>query len=511
MLTLFVFLGLAVVALGAAALASRSGSLGQFLDVALAIPRAPIVWLSRGVGWLANRVLGARADGGIAASRLAAWAVICLVPMAAFAALTRWPALPPAADPIYLLVIGGLIPLFAIGAAYLVVRDDFDAMEGVESTRRIRSGRAVAHASSIALALVLIVAHVAAIAWSLSAGETGAFLAKGPASGWAVTDALLIALRALPSNYLLALLDRLTGDDTAVTFAAALPGQLFFFLVRGVGAIALLSVLAIAAQHVWQLRRIVDEIAERDERDERRADLIARAIAAPPSIKRGILGAATTRADLERQKRLIVAAKEIGLFGLPETFCRRVETFDTEIQSFGIDQCLEMFRHRSREFAAGPSARTLAEATRVLVRGRLTVEPTKKLLRLMTSIVVIKRGAIEPSEADRAKIEGALKAELNKPRAKEDAALRGFVRDLRSALNGSQAGGRLMTVPERRAGQAVSHPAKAAPATGSAGGDPTGEATQPAPMVTLTEADLIPDPQVADPDVPPDSPPPTVH
>ncbi|HVZ14294.1 MAG TPA: hypothetical protein VG894_07525 [Bauldia sp.] len=510
MLTLLVFFALALAAAVIAGLASRTPALRHALDAAAWIARAPTAGLSRGVGWLANRVLGTRADGDLAGWRLAGWALVSLIPMAAFASLAHWPVLPPAADPVWLLVLGVLLPVFSIGAAYLVVRDDFDAMEGVESTRRIRSGRAVASAPSVALALILIVAYVAAIAWWLSTRDSASFLTKAPASGSAATDALLVALRTLPTGYLLAVLDRVTGGDTAIAFAATLPAQLFSFLVRGVGAVVGLFVLAIAAQHVWQLRRIVDEIAERDERDERRADLIARAIAAPPSIKRGILDAATTRADLERQKRLIVAAKEIGLYALPETFCRRVESFDTEIQSFGLDQCLEMFRHRSREFAAGPSGRSLAEATRVLVRGRLAVEPTKKLLRLMTSIVVIKRGVVEPGEAERTKIEAALKAELNKPRAKEDAALRGFLRDLQSALNGSQAGGRLMTVPERKPDLAAQRP-KAPPAAAAPPADAGQEPARQTPLVVLTEADLMPEAEAADPDAPPDSPPPTVH
>jgi hypothetical protein len=291
--------------------------------------------------------------------------------------------------------------------------------------------------------------------------------------------------------------------------------------------VVILAVLAIGAQHLWQLRRIVDEIAERDERDERRADLIHRAIAAPPSIKRGILAAAQTSGDIERQKRLIVAAKEIGLIELPAQFCRRVESFDTEIQSFGLDQCLEMFRHRSRDFTPAQTSATFAGATRALVRGRLATEPLKKLLRLMTSIVVIKRGVVEASAGERSKIEAALKNELNKPRAKDDVSLRGFLRDLQSALNGSQAGGRLMNVQQGRAPEPIA--ARRPETAPHAGRDqaarsglpvpvtarPTREAEpepqREMPLVELTLADLMPDPVVEDPAVQPDSPSPTVH
>jgi len=512
MLTFFALIIASAVVVAGAGMLARSprgirvgGALGRVLAW-------PVVMASRAVAALAHLLLGAgAADDHVAWWRQALAAIVWLVPMAVVLGLAAWrPGPLGVVDPGYLLILGALLPVLVITAALLVARDDFDAMDGVSEGRRIRSGRTVGRTQTLVIATVIFVTYVAAIAWWLS-GKDAALFAARPATGWAVVDYGLVALRALPTGYFAALLDRLTGDNTAVAFGPSLLAQSFAFITRALGAALALTLATIAIQHAWQVRRVVDEIAERDERDERRSDLLVRAAAAPPSVRRRILLAAVTPSAMERQKRIIIAAKDIGLTGLPAAFCREVETFDTEVQSFGLDQCLEMFRHNARDFGLADSGAALNEAARVLARGRLAVEPTKKLLRLMTSIVVIKRGGVELDDKRRAEIEATIKVELDKPRAKEDAALRGFLRDLQSALNGAQTGSRLMQTPEKRSDAARRpRPAAEAPAETVVASATPAPAIANLPVV-LPAVAVSEEAEEEGSAAPPGSPPPTVH
>ena len=96
----------------------------------------------------------------------------------------------------------------------------------------------------------------------------------------------------------------------------------------------------------------------------------------------------------------------------------------------------------------------------------------------MTSIVIVKTESVEVPEPVKAVIMAALKGELAKPRAKDDAALRGFLRDLQSALGGAPIIVRPIALPDRAANDWLKR---------------------------------LPLPPVADPAVRPDSPSPTMH
>ncbi|HVY20209.1 MAG TPA: hypothetical protein VHA70_09040 [Bauldia sp.] len=501
MATFGAFIAVLVLVAAVALLLERSVRAGRLASTVLAIAGWPLLQLARAASRSLDLVL--RASGSrrrIPAWRYVAWAVVGLIPMAAFFSLSIWTVpLPRFADPGYLLILGAGLHVFAVFAAYVIVHDDFDVMDGVvdAADRRIGGSRNSTRPVALALSIGLVAAYVIAIAWWLSVSEGVALTTVQPRTGWAVIDTILIGLRALPTDWLLGLLDRMTGNDTSVVFGDALVAQIYYFAVKGIGSVLLVGVVAIAIQEIWQLRRIVTEIGESDARHDY---LIQRAILAPPVIKSGILRAAVTPQDADKQKRLIVASKEIGIFTLPQTFCHSVESFDSDVQVFGLDQCLEMFRHRSREFEAEQSERTLVKAAHVLRRAKLGVEPTKKLLRLMTAIVVLKRGTFVIPEQLRGMMEATIRAELDKPRAKEDPALRGFFRDLQSALNGAPAGTRPAPLPEKVEQAWAKRPAP-----------------QPTPPVAAAEDEIraLPPPEVLpegeDPDAPPETPTPTVH
>jgi hypothetical protein len=464
----------------------------------------PLLQMARGVSWLLDGFLRARgARTVIPGWRYVLWALAGLLPLAAFLALSAAAiGHPPFADPGYLLLIGAAVQIFAVYAAYIIVHDDFDVMDGIVDVeaRRIGGFRNATRPVAIAVSVVLVAAYAVAIAWWLAEVEGVALVVNRPHTGSPLVDYALIALRALPTDPLLGLIDRLTGDDTAVVFGGALVAQAYYFAVKAIGSILLVGVVAIAIQEAWQLRRVVTEIGESDMRHDY---LIQRALLAPPVIKAGILRAAVTPQAVEKQKRLIIAAKEIGIFALPPAFCQSVESFDSEVQVFGLDQCLEMFRHRARDFDAEQSARTLTKAAHVLRRAKLGIEPTKKLLRLMTAIVVLKRGVFVVSDKVRGMMEATIRAELDKPRAKEDPALRGFFRDLQSALNGASGGARAAPLPEKGEVSRV-RPREMPPVERAA-------KVANLPVVRAEEDPMPAPPEVEDPDAPRESPAPTVH
>jgi hypothetical protein len=503
MTTFGAFIAVLVLAAAAAILLERNVRAARAISLALAIAGWPLLQLARGASRLLDLVLresGSRRQ--IRGWRYVAWVVVGLLPMAAFFGLVVWPApLPAFADPGYLLILGAALHVFAVFAAYIIVHDDFDVMDGVvdAADRRIGGARNATRPAALAVSIALVAAYAVAIAWWLAVVEDVPLATTRPQTGWTAIDYALIGLRALPTDWLLGLLDRITGNNTSVAFGDALVAQVYYFTVKAIGSVLLVGVVAIAIQEIWQLRRIVTEIGESDTRHDY---LIQRAILAPPIIKSGILRAAVTPKEGEKQKRLIVAAKEIGIFTLPQTFCHAVESFDSEVQVFGLEQCLEMFRHRARDFEVEQSERTLVKAAHVLRRGKLGAEPTKKLLRLMTAIVVLKRGAFAIPDSLRGMMQATIVAELDKPRAKEDPALRGFFRDLQSALNGAPAGARPAPLPEK-VEQAWSR--RTAPQAQGVPALPDRQEISALPP----PAEPLPAPE--DPDAPPGNPAPTVH
>ncbi len=410
----------------------------------------PAVILCRAASAIVDFLLSPRGvRRRIAWWKYASWSLIALIPTWTFLADLAWPLpLPAQLDPGYLLFLGALLQVLVLGAAFFIVYEDFDVMDGVMDgdARWIRGTRTATRPTVIAVSVVLFAIYAVAIAYWLAEVRGFALFDQRPHTSFAVIDYVLVALRSLPSDLLLGLLDRLTGDSTEVVFSGTLIAQAYYFTMQAVGSLLLVGLVSIAIQEHWQLRRIVTEIGESDERH---AYLVERASLAPPVIKSGILRAAVLRSAVDKQKRLIVAAKEIGIFTLPQTFCHNMESFDPVIQVFGLEQSLEMFRHRSKEFEAEQCEATLRKAAHVLRRGKLQLDPLKKLLRLMTSMVIVKKDAIELPEPLRGMIFASLKKELAKPRAQEDAALRGFLRDLQSALGGSSAISKVVALDPR--------------------------------------------------------------
>jgi hypothetical protein len=410
----------------------------------------PAVFLCRGASAIVDFLLAPR--GGrrhIAWWKYGIWALVALIPAVIFFAELGWPVpLPHQIDPGYLLFIGALLQILVLGAAFFIVFEDFDVMDGVvgADARWIRGARTATRPTVIAVSVALFALYAVAIAYWLAEVRGFALFDQRPRTGFSVIDYILVALRALPSDLLLSLLDRLTGDGTKVVFSGMLVAQAYYFAMQAIGSLLLVGLVAIAIQEHWRLRRIVTEIGESDERH---TYLVERAGLAPPVIRRGILRAAVSRSATDKQKRLIVAAKEIGISELPQSFCRYLESFDPEVQVFGLEQSLEMFRYRSKEFAPEQCEATLRRAAHVLRRGKLKLDPLKKLLRLMTSIAIVKKGSIEVPNALREMIFASVKKELAKPRAQEDAALRGFLRDLQSALGGSSAVAKIVALDPR--------------------------------------------------------------
>lgn len=118
-----------------------------------------------------------------------------------------------------------------------------------------------------------------------------------------------------------------------------------------------------------------------------------------------------------------------------------------------LERCLEMFRHRTKEFDATDATAIFRAAAPALVAGKLEIEPLKKLLRLMTSVSIVKKASAEVPAPLKEGVMAALKRELAKPRAKEDAALRGFLRDLQSALGGAPIIVNPLALPDREANE----------------------------------------------------------
>jgi hypothetical protein len=374
--------------------------------------------------------------GETEAWRLALFAVVAILPLAVAFAMPRIPALSAFVDPGWFLAIGLAFLLLVLLAAAFIVREDYDVMDGIlaESDRRFRNADAVPQPAVVAIAAALVVAYIAAAAWWLMAVHGVPLVARLPVAGPAPLAYLLVALRALPTSPLLSLIDRITGDDTQVVLGPAFVAGAYFAAARVIGVAIVLGIVVIAIEHTRQVRRFLAEI---EASDAYRPELIARGRRAPRAIVRGILNAATApggRAD--RQQRLIGAAIEIGLREFPALLCTRLPGLSPEIQSLGLDRSIEMFRYRTREFDTDESLALFAAAASAFAAGNLELEPTKKLTRLMASVAIFKKETLKIPPGLKTSVMDALKVELAKPRAKEDAALRGILRDLQSALGG---------------------------------------------------------------------------
>jgi hypothetical protein len=449
----------------------------------------PLSWALSGIGrWLvglcrtaslATDFLISPADGHLPIGRVGLWIAVALAPMVLFFALvvTRVP-MPGGFDPGYFLVAGAIFPVLLLGASFVGAYEDYDVMDSVIAApkRRFAAGRAAACVPVVALSLVLFAAYVVAIAWWLVKVDRIALVEQLPDTATPALGYILVGLRALPTDILLSLIDWSTGGDTVVVFRASSAAQAYYFLSMTVGWGVLVGLAAVAIQHLWQLRRVVAELSAGDERQR---DLMERARLAPSFVQCGILRAAIASGDPEVQRRLLVATQEIGLLPLPQMFCARLSAYDADLQVFGLERCLEMFRYRTREFDAADSTAIFRAAAPALIASKLEVEPLKKLLRLMTSVIIVKKVSGEVAKPLKEKVMAALKSELAKPRSKEDAALRGFLRDLQSALGGAPIIVNPLALPDREANEWLRN--------------------LPTP------------PPAADPDAQPESPPPTVH
>jgi hypothetical protein len=451
--------------------------------------RRPASWLASLVGRFivglcrvasaATDFLISPADDRLPVARVCLWLAVALLPMAAFLVSVEI-GLPrqESFDPGYMLLVGAALPVLVLGASVLIAYEDYDVMNGIvaKPARRFSGSRAAGRLPVLSLSLGLFAAYIVAIAWWLVRVDHIPLAERLPDATLPGLGYVFVGLRALPTDLLLSLADWVTGEDTSVVFGASSATQAYYFLAMAVGWSLLIGLASVAIQQRWQLRRVVVELGAGDERQR---DLMERARLAPRFIQRGILRAAIESGDPEIQRRLLVATQEIGLLPLPQMFCARLSAYDPDLQVFGLERCLEMFRYRTREFDAADATAIFGAAAPALIAGKLEIEPLKKLLRLMTSVIIVKKGSGEVATPLKEKVMTALKGELAKPRAKEDAALRGFLRDLQSALGGAPIIVNPLALPDREANEWLRN--------------------LPTP------------PPAADPDALPESPSPTVH
>lgn len=419
--------------------------------VAAAVAAVRVAWVRRPLAGLAAIVArglkgGARAASAVAVFllagrsddvrpwRVALFAVVGALPLAIALSIPFIPSVAKFVDPVWFLGAGLGWLLLALLAALFNVREGWDVMDGIvaEDRRRFTGAHAAASPAVVIVATGLVVAYLAAAAWWLMAVHGVPLAAEAPAVPSPLTYAF-IALRALPFDPLLSLLDRITGDNTRVVYGPGAAAGAYHVLARLVGVGIALGIIVVAVERARQLRRF---LAELEASDAYRPELIARGRRAPRSIARGIVEAATAPGDDPRQERLIAAAVEIGLRDFPAQLCTRLGELRPELQNFALDRAIEMFRYRTREFTGEEALALFAAAAPVFAAGRLELEPTKKLTRLMASVVIFKKDALNIPASVKTAVMDALKVELAKPRAADDPALRGILRDLQSALGG---------------------------------------------------------------------------
>jgi hypothetical protein len=240
-------------------------------------------WASRGADFLL-----AGKNGEVAVWRIALFAVVSALPLAIALALPAAPAVARFVDPGWLIAVGLLFALFVLLAAAFIVREDYNVMDGIvgEDQRRFAGARAAPHPAVVTVATALAVIYIAAAAWWLIAVHGLPLVVRAPVAGPAPLTYLFIALRALPTNALLSLLDRLTGDDTRVVVGPGLAPGAYFLAARLIGVAIALGLVIVSLEHMRQVRRFLAEILASNTI---RAELLLRGRRAPRAIVRGIL------------------------------------------------------------------------------------------------------------------------------------------------------------------------------------------------------------------------------
>jgi hypothetical protein len=400
----------------------------------------PLLAACRVVASISDFFLGPEGSARrIAWPRFVVWIVAGFAPLAAFAAtIVEPPLLPVVFDGAlagWLLVAAAVFHLLMLSAALISIHDDFNIMDGIvtDDRRTIGGRRSVTRSSVVATSVAFFVVYAAAIVDWLGGVVHVALLDRGPGTGIAIVDDLLVVLWALPTAPILRLIDWLAGVDTRPVFAGTPLATTFAIGIYAVGSILIAGLAAAALKMIWQLRRIVHQLGEG--RDADRPYLIARARLAPSVIKRGILNAAIGATDRHRQMRLIEASRDLTIFTFPQTFLHYVEGYDVDIQQLGLDRSLELFRQKSADYEREPSEAILRKAGRLLRRGKLAPESTKRLVRLATAVLTAKRGVVRVDEQWRDPMFAVINRELRKVGPDGDAALRGVLHDLRGAIS----------------------------------------------------------------------------
>ena len=400
-----------------------------------------------GLGVLAFGIAAAIADfvlsprnGRIAWWKYAVWTVVGLVPLGLFAASIAPPvanALPPGvplADIGFLLIAAGVFQALMLAAALLIAREDYDVMDGIvpDARRRIGGARSAKRLPVVAISVALFFIYAVAVAWWLGEVEGLDLLARRPDTGFVLIDYALVALWSMPTSFLLRAIDWFLSVNTEVVFSATHSARAYYFTTYAISTLLLAGFAGMVLQIVWQLRRIVTELGEGREGD--RQYLMTRARLAPPAVRHGILAAAVSTQDNAKQRRLIEAARDIGICTFPPEFCRHLPAYDEDIQHFGLERALELYRQRVAEFGRESCEATLRRAGHHLHRGKLGSETLKRMVRLMVAILATKREVVRLDERLKKSILDAIARELNKPRAESDPAFRGLLQDLRAGI-----------------------------------------------------------------------------
>ena len=432
------FLVLAVVAASVVAVAASARSRRILHRVAGGLIAA-IVWTCRLASRAATAFLSPRGNA-VPGWKVAAWIAINLLPLAVVlvadepGVVARLPAGVPLADLGYLLVLAGLFQVLLLGAAIVATLDGYDVMEGLipATDRHLMEGRAATVVPVVLSALILFVVYTAATAYWLAEIKGVPLLVSQPASGFAAVDYGLVALWSLPTAIVLAPIDWLLAADTRVIFGRSFAADAYVAAVSLCGWLLLLAFAATLFHAGRQLRRTVIELGEGREGEQH--EIMARLRRAPLAIKNGVLAAAMTTRDPVRQKRLLEAARDVALVDFPQAFCSELESFDEEIQCFGLERALELFRQHAPEFERQTCEAIVYRCARLLERGRLPCEALKRTVRLMVAILVTKRQVVKLDERTKESMLAAVTRELKTPREHPDAAYRGLLQDLRGAV-----------------------------------------------------------------------------
>ena len=268
----------------------------------------------------ARRVAARRA---IATGWYALWVVVALLPMVGVlsprVACVPLP-LPNSSIPGYLLVLGALLPRHAWSprriSSCTTTSTSWMASLPADASPHRRRPLPATRPAVIVISVALVAAYAIAIAYWLSAVEGLALFDKQPQTGFAALDyAAHRAPRAAdrPAAWRCSIASPAT--TRRVVFSGTLVAQAYYFIVKGIGSSCSSAWSRSAVAGAWQLRRIVTEL-EDERRPAGRPDR-ARPSCAPP-VDRARHPARGRHAASRRpaQKRLIVAAVEIGIFAL---------------------------------------------------------------------------------------------------------------------------------------------------------------------------------------------------